>query len=56
MAEFREGLEQFCGRCDENKVQCLFQIYDEDGNEYYLLSTIDNFQAMLYQSLIKETE
>ncbi|KAI9564083.1 hypothetical protein GHT06_007821 [Daphnia sinensis] len=32
MAEFREGLEQFCGQTDEDKVRCLFQIYDEDGD------------------------
>lgn len=40
MAEFREGLEQFCGRCDENKVQCLFQIYDEDGDGIIKLSEL----------------
>jgi|688.fasta_scaffold432079_2 hypothetical protein len=31
MAEFLEGLEQFCSQSDEDKVRCLFQIYDENG-------------------------
>ncbi len=31
-AEFREGLEQFYCRSEEEKVQCLFQIYDQNGN------------------------
>ncbi|EFX75389.1 hypothetical protein DAPPUDRAFT_323294 [Daphnia pulex] len=32
IAEFREGLEQFCGQSEEDKVRCLFQIYDENGD------------------------
>ncbi len=31
LAEFREGFDQFCCQSDEEKVRCLFRIYDENG-------------------------
>ena len=31
LSEFREGFNQFCGKSDEDKVRCLFQIYDQNG-------------------------
>ncbi|XP_046447189.1 NADPH oxidase 5-like [Daphnia pulex] len=40
MAEFREGMQQFCGKSEEDKVRCLFQIYDEDGDGIIKLSEL----------------
>nr|CAH0104033.1 unnamed protein product [Daphnia galeata] len=40
MAEFLEGLEQFCSQSDEDKVRCLFQIYDENGDGLIKLSEL----------------
>jgi Ca2+-binding EF-hand superfamily protein len=41
LAEFREGMQQFCGKSDEDKVRVLFQIYDEDGNVLITSATMN---------------
>ena len=49
MAEFLEGLEQFCSQSDEDKVRCLFQIYDENGKFSFDCIYLSSIEYSIYK-------